>query len=461
MTRADGGHRRWAAYVRLTAVVAAAITGAGACSTGPSGESTVVGTVATTVPVAPSSTSPAPTSTTVAATSTTVPFPLTGACPAEATAVVADGPVEVATIAPLSGPASESAAVARGLQTYLAVRNLDGGVAGRMVTVDVLDDGGDPARAAEHATAVAGSGAVALVGTVGRSANELIRTVASTACLPQLFAASGDPSFSDPAAAPWTVGGPVTFAGEGAALARVVIERYPEGAKVAVLRLDNAAGSAYRQAFDAVLAGSPSSVVTEQVIAMDATSTAAEVGELAAAGADVLVNLTSSLFCPRALADLQATGWRPVLVLQTSMCSSVDLLRPVGAAADGVVVARIFKDPADPRWAEDPDMRGHVEALEVVAPGLRAAPLTVLGWTIGELLAAAMEVASADQRGLSRATLMSAGWGAGPVATTLTLPGVALQLEPGRGLLATAVELSTYRADAQAFEPVAPLVPTG
>jgi branched-chain amino acid transport system substrate-binding protein len=110
-------------------------------------------------------------------------------------------------------------------------------------------------------------------------------------------------------------------------------------------------------------------VVAEQVIAVDATSTAAQVGELAASGADVLLNLTSALFCPRSLADLQATAWRPALVLHSSMCSSSELLRPLGAAADGVVVARLFKDPADPRWAEDPAMRAHVGALAVVAPG--------------------------------------------------------------------------------------------
>jgi hypothetical protein len=41
---------------------------------------------------------------------------------------------------------------------------------------------------------------------------------------------------------------------------------------------------------------------------------------------------------------------------------------------------------------------------------------------------------------------MSAAWGAGPVETALTLPGVELRLVPGRGLVPSAVELATYRA---------------
>jgi hypothetical protein len=98
---------------------------------------------------------------------------------------------------------------------------------------------------------------LALVGTVGRAANDEIRTV-SIHGMPA-SAVRGQRGSVVLRSGHGTVdrGWSGQFPGEGAALARVVLERFPAGAKVAVLRLDNATGAAYRQAFDAVLAGTP------------------------------------------------------------------------------------------------------------------------------------------------------------------------------------------------------------
>lgn len=121
------------------------------------------------------------------------------AAPAAAQPGVSPGKVVLGMSAPLSGPLSAyGAPLLRGLQLGLDEFNAAGGVAGRQVELQALDDAGEPRRAAANTQELIRAGVLAMTGYHGTAAIEAALPLLDEAGVALLGAASSAELLRDP-----------------------------------------------------------------------------------------------------------------------------------------------------------------------------------------------------------------------------------------------------------------------
>src|SRR6478752_808306 len=121
---------------------------------------------------------------------------------------VTDKEILIESTFPLSGGASAYATIAKGEQAFFAYQNAQGGVNGRKITQNVLDDGYDPAKTvALVRQIVTQDNAFAVFGPLGSPPNLAIRQYLNDQKVPQLFVATGASTWgADYKTYPWTIG---------------------------------------------------------------------------------------------------------------------------------------------------------------------------------------------------------------------------------------------------------------
>src|SRR4029079_6136859 len=138
--------------------------------------------------------------------------------------------------APLTGPQTAYASIARGAKAYFDYVNSRGGVNGRRIEYIARDDASDPVRtAAETRRLVEQDGVFAIFNSFGTEQNLAARDYLTQRKLPQLFAASGASALgSDPGRFPYTVGLRPTYTAEAWVLGQY-LARTQGAARVGVL----------------------------------------------------------------------------------------------------------------------------------------------------------------------------------------------------------------------------------
>src|SRR6266508_1104555 len=91
-------------------------------------------------------------------------------------------------------------------------------------------------------------------------------------------------------------------------------------------------------------------------------------------------------------------------ILNNVSASKSLVLKPAGrAASKGIVSVTYFKDPEDPRWANDPAMQEYKAGLRQYAPNADVnEPFNVYGWAVANTMAEALK----QKKQPSRAALM-------------------------------------------------------
>lgn len=262
--------------------------------------------------------------------------------------------------APLSGPESSSAAVARGASAYFRYVNARGGVNGRTIAYKVVDDASDPSLAAEATQQlVEQDGVFAIVNPVGTEQNLATREYLNAAKVPQLFVASGATTFgSDYRSYPWTIGFQPSHRAEGSIYGRYVSRSRP-GAKIAVLYRDDTAGTDLLAGLRQGIARSKARVVAAEpvdAIAPDET----QVASLKASGANVLALFVPPDQATQISASANRLGWRPLVVANAA------------AKVEGAVSIAFLKDPTDVAWRDDAAMKLYRTIMARYAKGANA-----------------------------------------------------------------------------------------
>jgi branched-chain amino acid transport system substrate-binding protein len=94
--------------------------------------------------------------------------------------------------APLTGPASQYASIARGADAYFKYVNGRGGINGRKITYKVVDDGYNPAQSVPVTRQLVEQDKVfAVFNSLGTAQNVAVRPYLNAMKVPQLFVASG------------------------------------------------------------------------------------------------------------------------------------------------------------------------------------------------------------------------------------------------------------------------------
>ncbi len=337
-----------------------------------------------------------------------------------------DEPIVVGMSFPLSGPLAGAAAIADGAAAYFERLNADGGVDGREIDYQVLDDGYDPARQADNARQLVAQEDADVVVTFGGLAaatapylngEEVVQIVPATQSV-----------FSDVEATPFTRGWFPDSAWEGQVIGQHITEQTPD-ATVGVLGLNNDLTTSL---VDGLTAGgaTPAKVLTVAPGVVDLTS---QLNELRGAGVDTVFMSVVGPAQPATLRAMADIGYQPATYLYSA---GSDLATSVGPAGPdnvtGALTAQYFKDPADPRWADDEGVQAFRADIEEHGEAANAESyLAIEGYGMAAAIAAVLE----ESGGEGGQAFLDAWDGLDGVENPAVLPGIELSGGPGGRVL--------------------------
>jgi ABC-type branched-subunit amino acid transport system substrate-binding protein len=337
--------------------------------------------------------------------------------------------------APLTGPQSAYASIARGAKAYFDYVNSRGGVNGRRIEYTARDDASDPVRTvAETRRLVEQDGVFAVFNSFGTEQNLAVRDYLTQKKVPQLFAASGASALgSEPSRYPYTIGLRPTFTAEGWVLGQY-LARTQGAAKVGVLYEADGFGQELLSGLRRGLQRSKVKIVSTQPYDVASYDVEAQVARLRVSGATVFAVFASPKHAAEALKYAHRLGWKPKLTVGNAASSSAVVL---GDAAEnganpvvkGMVSVAFLKDPTDPRWLKDASMQLYRKVLKRFAPGSDASDVYLVygmaaAWTAVEAIRRAGGDLTRERLDQVVGTLNLQG-------NPFLLPGISLKTGPG------------------------------
>ncbi|MEU2030352.1 ABC transporter substrate-binding protein [Nocardia amamiensis] len=369
-----------------------------------------------------------------------------GDCRGQQTTGITDTSIKLGGIYPLSGPASAYGELPKGVRAYFDYLNAEhGGINGRKVEYLVRDDGYQPPKTVEETRRLVEQDQVfAVFQTLGTPTSSAVWDYLNQRKVPQVFVAGGATKWGADDKHPWTIGWQPSYRTEARAFAQYVRQQRPN-ATVAVLYQNDDFGKDLLTSFKEAVAGSGVTVVADQSYEVTDPSVEAQVRNLAASKADVLLNFSTPKFASQALAaEARNTDWNPLHIV-SQVANTISTLKPVGFAnVQGVVSAAFTKDPADPQWEADPAMRGYKEKLAKYAPGADPTnQYTVVGWAAAESFHKTMAAAKCATREGLRDSMRALN----QVGVDLLLPGITLTTGPDDAYPMEAVRIQRFEGD--------------
>jgi branched-chain amino acid transport system substrate-binding protein len=339
-------------------------------------------------------------------------------------------PITIGTTALLTGT-SASVDLIRGEQAYFRFVNARGGVTGRRINFQALDDGGNAANAAANARGLITKDKVlALFSVVGSAANLAVLGVASAAHVPQAFSAGTARAFSlDSGHYPLTTGYPPSEFEVAEIFAHHILAANRTSAKAAVLAADNVDGqdalAGFRQGLGKAGAGLLAATAT---VSPTATSVEPELQRLQQTGANTL-----ALFAPAAVVlatykELAVLKWQPQLYLGTDVTGTPFAGLGSGPAVEGSISVLWARDPGAGLFKHDPGVKLAAQIMKLYGSGPSDGDV-VAG------MAAAYSFVDALRRAgpiPTRATLVTAINSLTEVSNPFLVPGVEVRMTPSR-----------------------------
>lgn len=284
---------------------------------------------------------------------------------------------------PLSGPASSYAPIPKGLQVYFSYINArrdakkQRGVNGRQIIWKYVDDGYNPANTVQQTRSLVESDKVfAVVGGLGTEPQEAVRNYMNQQKVPQLFVSTGATEFgNDVAKYPWTIGWQPDYQAEGAIYGKYIAKNEPN-AKIGIIFQNDSFGQDYITGLKKGLGAKASNITIQQGFDVTATSVAAQVAALKAANPDVVCIFATPTPTIRTYATMKALAFKPSSIYVNSV-SATDAFMGLAVAnssadtVNGSLSVSYLKDPANPKWDNDPAMKLYKRLMAKYAPGAR------------------------------------------------------------------------------------------
>ncbi|MGR3425079.1 MAG: ABC transporter substrate-binding protein [Sagittula sp.] len=341
---------------------------------------------------------------------------------------VTDTEILIGQTMPYSGPASAFSAIAKAEQAYFKKVNDEGGVNGRMIRMESLDDGYSPPRTFELTRRLVEQDEVALIfSSLGTAPNVTVRPYLNDRGVPQLFAISSASSFGDYESFPWSMGWAPTFGAEARAYVDYILDEYPD-ATIAVLYQHDDAGKDYLEGLHEALGEKADQIVAEVPYETTEPVISAQVNQLWQSKADVLINVSTPKFAAQAIRGIHDLGWKPVHLVANSASSISAVLIPAGIeASTGIISTTYYKDPSDPAWADDPEMKDYKAFLETYLPGAAVTDTNYLrGYVTAQSMVQVLRQAGDD---LSRENILAQAENLN-TRSTMLLDGITVQTSP-------------------------------
>lgn len=269
-----------------------------------------------------------------------------------------DTEIRIGQTMPYSGPASALSTLGRLHSAYFDMINEQGGINGRKIKFVSLDDGFSPPKAVEQTRRLVEQEKVLLIfSPYGTATSAAVRKYLNSKKVPQLFVVAGGAMWGDYKTHPWTMGWMPRYEIESRIHADFILKNRPN-AKIAVLYQNDDFGKELARGLREGLGEKASSMIVKEVSyeVTDATVDS-QVATLKESGADVLLSYTFPRFSAQVIRRVYDIGWKPLLILNQTSLSVVNVLTPAGLEkSKGVYAAQYVKDPSDPAWANDPHL---------------------------------------------------------------------------------------------------------
>ena len=343
---------------------------------------------------------------------------------------VSDTEIKLGQSTPLSGPASAfGAGAGRAVVGYFEMLNEMGGINGRKINFTQLDNAYSAPKAVEQSRRlVEDVGILAEVGTIGTVPNVAIQKYLNLKQVPQLFITAGGRRFNDPKNFPWTVPLYPDFETEGRVVAKYVLKNKPD-AKIGVLYQNDDFGKDYLKGLRAGLGEKAPQIVATISYEIADPTIDSQIVQLRAAGIDTLIEQSSAKAAAQTIRKVHELNWNPLHIIGGSTASVETVLKPAGLdASKGLVTTQFLKQPGDPAWADDEEMKAYRNFLKKYAPSANPDDYSVLVAYMNMNAVARVLKKCGDQ--LTRENLIHQATSLYGDRLPLMLPGVAISTKP-------------------------------
>lgn len=331
---------------------------------------------------------------------------------------------------PYSGPVSAYGTIGRAQSAFFDKINAEGGINGRKLTLISLDDGYSPPKTVEQTRKLVEQEGVAFIfDSIGTAPNRATAKYLNSRKVPHLFAGVTAAGFADPVNLPWIIGFQPTLDVEARIIGRHIMQNKPT-AKIGVLYQNDDVGKTFLEAFKNVLGEKAKSMIVGEVSyeVSDATVDS-QVTSLKASGADTFVNIATPKFASQAIRRMADLSWKPQQYLFGSSSSVTQVLKPAGLENSiGALSAQFYKDPTDPKWANDPAMIAWRQFMTKYYPqGDQNDSNNVHAINFAEALVQTLRQCGND---LSRENIMKQALNLKNLKLPLLLPGITVNTSP-------------------------------
>ncbi len=269
-----------------------------------------------------------------------------------------DTEIKIGNTNPYSGNASAYGNIGKTIDAFFKKVNDDGGINGRKINFISYDDGYSPPKAVEMVRKLVEEDKVLfLFNTLGTPSNTAIHKYMNQKKVPQLFVATGASKWGNPKEFHWTMGWQPDYATEGAIYAKHILSNVKDP-KIGILMQNDDYGKDYLNGFKQGLGKDNEKLIVELATYEVTDPTVdSQMIQLKNSGANVFFNITTPKFAAQAIKKAAEIGWKPVHYLNNVSSSFGAVFKPAGIeASQGIILALYRKDPADPQWANSPDI---------------------------------------------------------------------------------------------------------
>lgn len=282
---------------------------------------------------------------------------------------VTDTEIKLGQTLAYSGPASAFGSYGRVMTGYFQMINENGGINGRKINLQSLDNAFSPPKALEQTRKlVENIGVFADVGTVGTTPNVAIQKYLNQNKVPHVFISAGGKRFNDPKNFPWSVPMYPGFEMEGRTFGDFILRIKP-GAKIAVLYQNDDYGKDFLTGLKSVLRDDKTKIVAEATYEITDPTVDSQIVKLKDSGADILMEFATPKFVAQTLRKTTELGWKPMQFLVSPANSTETVLKPAGLGnAQGIFTSQFTKQAGDPVWANDPEVIEYVAFMKKYAP---------------------------------------------------------------------------------------------
>jgi branched-chain amino acid transport system substrate-binding protein len=282
--------------------------------------------------------------------------------------------------------------------------------------------------------------------SLGTPPNSAIHKYMNAKKVPQLFVATGATKWNDPKDFPWTMGYQPNYQSEGQIYAKYILKNMPN-AKIAVLYQNDDYGKDYVKGMkDGLGAKAASMIVAEESYETTEPTIDSHVVNLKASGANVFFDVAIPKFAAQAIKKVAEIEWKPLHFLNNVSSSISATIKPAGVEnSQGIISSAWIKDPTDPQWKNDPDIKAWNAFLDKYYPEANRSDANVIyGYAVAQTMVHVLKQCGND---LTRENIMKQAASMHDYVVAGLLPRVKINTSPSDFAPVSQLQLMRLKGD--------------